>query len=659
MSFAQCIDFNEQTIETCAGVPVTFDGSASSLLVTTQEFVDFNSATLPTGWSTSGGATFTQPCGSGIDNTPYYWASTSGGGAPYINSNVYDFSNGGSVVFDMVYAIQGGGAPCEGPDLADEGVSLMYSNDNGNTWVEFLYYSPGGYELPQNPQTTGSVATGATPYTVWNSYTVQIPQAAQTPSTMLRWEQLNSSGTCCDNWGVDNINVQATVSGINYLWDTGATTIPLTVSSAVDTSYTIEVFDGSMNLICSETVFLDIDNSGFDNGVQIITGNFEAGQSTNLVVDGYNDGCPAQSGEMVVKLGTNVTFNSSSPAPDVITPDSLIYNFTNLYKDGPHYTIDMNVTTDAGASNGDTVLIDAFIYPVSGDINPWNNEKNYVFTVSSNQSAFIKRVYPRGDCNAGYVPNDQKLTYTVRFQNNTSGVVNDAEVLDALHMNLDPSTMRVVAASHPMTQSWLNASTPEFTFEDIQLPTQAQNEVESIGYVVFEIDQVQGLTHGAAFSNDAEVRYDGSSPFYTNQVDNTVTDGSHSPVGDTLEINATSGYNWNGQMLTSSGVYTQTFPLPDGCDSTAILLLILESDASINEFDNSISIFPNPAKNQIHVQGSPDGLLRLISTSGQVVLEQNVSGDAVITWNSLATGLYVVEIESMNKVFREKLYIRD
>ena len=41
-----------------------------------------------------------------------------------------------------------------------------------------------------------------------------------------------------------------------------------------------------------------------------------------------------------------------------------------------------------------------------------------------------------------------------------------------------------------------NILTVDFYFDSILLPTQSQNAVESTGYVVFEIEQVQGLNHG-------------------------------------------------------------------------------------------------------------------------------------------------------------------
>ena len=44
-------------------------------------------------------------------------------------------------VFEMRYAIQGHSAPCEGPDLTNEGFILQYSLNN-STWVNIDYWPP-------------------------------------------------------------------------------------------------------------------------------------------------------------------------------------------------------------------------------------------------------------------------------------------------------------------------------------------------------------------------------------------------------------------------------------------------------------------------------------------------------------------------------------
>lgn len=212
----------------CPGAPVEITAIAN--LIPSGQSFNFNSGALPSGWSAVGGNTFSTPCAPSLTGDPYYWASTASAGTyPGITTAAFDVSCGGAIIFDMLYAIQSSNAPCEGPDLANEGVELQYTTTGGAPWIPIIYYSPGGYELPSNPNTSATVATTAgTPYTTWNTFTVPIPAAAMTTSTMFRWTQSENSGTCCDNWGLENVIINssgtpcgsATVNWSNGLTDT-------------------------------------------------------------------------------------------------------------------------------------------------------------------------------------------------------------------------------------------------------------------------------------------------------------------------------------------------------------------------------------------------------------------------------------------------------
>lgn len=240
--------------QVCPGTVVNATGVAT-VYGANQSF-NFNVGSIPSGWSVAGGASFSAPCGAGPGGN-YFWASTAGSGVPFIQTVGFDVCSGGSILFDMRYAVQGGASPCEGPDLANEGVTLQYSLNNGATWIDIVYYSPGGYTLPSNPGTTGSVATGATPYTTWNTFGVAIPPGAISTNTMFRWVQDNSSGTCCDNWGLDNIFINAgPCLNANIVWGNGDTGANAT--GVINSNYCLDadVYDDFGNFLCTSTTQL-------------------------------------------------------------------------------------------------------------------------------------------------------------------------------------------------------------------------------------------------------------------------------------------------------------------------------------------------------------------------------------------------------------------
>lgn len=260
----------------CPGEPVTFQAFAN--LLNAGQVFDFNSG-LPAGWTVAGGSAFGSPCEPSLDGTPHYWASTAGS-TPAITTPGFDVTCGGVIFFEMDYAIQSGPQPCEGMEVWDEGVELQYSTDNGATWIPIIYYAPDGNSWPSKAdmvatgtwlgvpapwsQTTYVPAGTTNAFTSWAQYQVPIPPGALTTNTQFRWIQEASSSAVNDNWGLDNIVINATgapcgneaiVNWSNGLMDTTS----FTVNPTVDTNFVAFVFDTAGNFQCqSDTVFVTV-----------------------------------------------------------------------------------------------------------------------------------------------------------------------------------------------------------------------------------------------------------------------------------------------------------------------------------------------------------------------------------------------------------------
>ncbi len=241
--FGQCSVSILSTIQPggdCNGVTATFTADAAAILPVLSN--DFNLGVAGPGWASTGGAVFSQPCGPGIDGTPYYWASTSAG-TPQLTTVGFDVACGGTITFDMVYSVQGGASPCEGPDLPNEGVTLQYSTNGGATWTVIQYWPPNGGNDPA--------------LTNWSTYTIPIPPGAMTANTSFQWIQTNSSGTCCDNWGIDNVVIGAAVGcgAFWYDWDNLPPAVDpatQTVTATSTTTYTITYTDGVVS--CTDMI---------------------------------------------------------------------------------------------------------------------------------------------------------------------------------------------------------------------------------------------------------------------------------------------------------------------------------------------------------------------------------------------------------------------
>lgn len=179
---------------------------------------DFNSG-QPVGWIFTQAVTIANnTCNvPSLDGTDFMWMGNSATQPRIMETVDLDVSNGGDVGFEMRYAIQSGGAPCEGPDLINEGVYLQYSTNAGATWQDLL---PGNYPAGTYwPPTNGGYA-GATPLdmTVWNAFSIPIPPGAQTTATRFRWNQVSGSNAGFDHWGLDNIQITQSAPSFTITW---------------------------------------------------------------------------------------------------------------------------------------------------------------------------------------------------------------------------------------------------------------------------------------------------------------------------------------------------------------------------------------------------------------------------------------------------------
>ncbi len=205
---------------------------------------DFTGSTLSGLWqSVSAGWVIGGPCGSNPNGGQHLWFAQ-GSTVPRTATTVpVDASCGGNICFDFRQETQSP-QPCDGPDLAPEGVYLQYKTAGG-AWTTIHYFSPVGF-----------------PYVGWQNHCFPIPAAAQTPTTQFRWQQTTASGSSWDLWGIDNVNI-ATCSGFSSLWDggslTGYTLDTATVSPTITTTYSVLYSDSLGTSSCSDTITIYVE----------------------------------------------------------------------------------------------------------------------------------------------------------------------------------------------------------------------------------------------------------------------------------------------------------------------------------------------------------------------------------------------------------------
>ena len=253
-SFSQCTVQGTATLNTvpCNECVIL---SANGFGENVAAFVENFNSGQPVGWQFTQTVTISATtCGiPALDGSPFMWMGSSSPAPRTMETLGLDVSAGGTVCFEMRYAIQQQNSPCEGPDLGDEGVTLQYSIDNGATWVTMNYWPPlnGGY---------------ASSMTVWNQYCEDIPIDAQTTNTMFRWTQLEATSSSYDHWGLDNVEITLASPDYNITWlhdnysygqGNYSGDNPTQVCPEGDTIFVVEMTDGINT--CYDTVEIAVD----------------------------------------------------------------------------------------------------------------------------------------------------------------------------------------------------------------------------------------------------------------------------------------------------------------------------------------------------------------------------------------------------------------
>ena len=102
-------------------------------------------------------------------------------------------------------------------------------------------------------------------------------------------------------------------------------------------------------------------------------------------------------------------------------------------------------------------------------------------------------------------------------------------------------------------------------------------------------------------------------------------------------------------------------PLPVQNDSNTRYTLFVYGTVGVveNTFENSISVYPNPAKDLLHIGSSLNQNLRaqLFDVSGKMQLEQSIASSATIDLNSLSKGIYILKLSNESQHITRKVVV--
>ncbi|MFD2890529.1 T9SS type A sorting domain-containing protein [Flavobacterium chuncheonense] len=317
-----------------------------------------------------------------------------------------------------------------------------------------------------------------------------------------------------------------------------------------------------------------------------------------------NLGTEVESGSVTLTYDDSVLdYVQSNPVYSSTATNSFTWNYTNLQPfESRAITIEFNVNSPMetpAVNNGDILVYNAIITTQNTDETPADN------TITLNQT--VVGSYDPNDktCLEGETINPlmigEYVHYVIRFENTGTYPAENIVVRDDIDTTkFDIATLVPLSASHEF-YTRINGNKVEFIFENINLDF---DDATNDGYVAFKIKTLSTLTVNSTISNTAKIYFDYNYPIVTNT--------------------ATSTY----QVLNA-----QSF-----------------------EFDSVFTLYPNPAKEVLHLQVKNSTAIQSIeiyNIVGQLVLGLP-NASTSIDVSSLESGTYFMKINTDNGITATK-----
>lgn len=294
-----------------------------------------------------------------------------------------------------------------------------------------------------------------------------------------------------------------------------------------------------------------------------------------------------------------MTLLSSTPTAAMPATNQLSWSFSNLQPfQMEEYEFTMTLNTPTQATNplnsNDILTFTGTVTGTGTDAMPADNTMIFDQTVVNSYDPNDKTCLEGETIEPTVV--GEYVHYMIRFENTGTASAVNIVVKDEIDLSqFDITTLIPLGGSHDYYTRVRDGNVVEFIHENINLDF---NDATNDGHVLFKIKTLNTLTEGDSFDNTAEIYFDFNFPIITNT--ETVTVMTTASIGETT--------------------------------------------------DDSISVYPNPAKDFITVS-SVNNLksATLIDVNGRILSQTNFTGNTMeqrISLENLTSGVYFVTIQS-------------
>ncbi len=391
-----------------------------------------------------------------------------------------------------------------------------------------------------------------------------------------------------------------------------------------------------------------------------------------------NNGCNPANGRAALVQHPLANFLSADLAPNSTSGDTLFWDFDGLLP-GENRQVKMEFTIAGVQFLGETIEMQLLVQGGNGQ-GDWQTITSYQYqsVINCAYDPNDKQVYPRRSeqppFDANFTLLDERLEYTIRFQNTGTDTAFNIVIRDTLSADLDWASFLPGSASHPFEATLHDDGLLEFHFRDILLPDSIVNEPGSHGYVNFTIMAKAGLAEGTNIENLAGIYFDFNPPIVTNTVSSKMVEmlpnftpaaafdfglnGLSAQFND-LSTNTPTSWLWDfGDGSTNTEQHpAHTFATPGdytvcltaandwGSNQTCQPMMILTSAKERTGDLAVIVVYPNPAKGKIWIENRSGQRLEgsLASAVGQTVATFTLAENTTeLDLSGLPSGLWLL-----------------
>ncbi len=388
-------------------------------------------------------------------------------------------------------------------------------------------------------------------------------------------------------------------------------------------------------------------------------------------------------GNVVVKMvkSDKVVYNSATVSPASVVADTIVWNIAGLQSQQDAFII-VHGTVKAPPLVNINDLVKA-VASITSDKTD---------TLTTNDTSFLwqyatgaydpndKTENHGGKITHAKAVNGEYLTYTIRFQNKGNDTAFNVYIRDTMDSKLDWNSLQIVASSHNYKMT-MNDGRCLFTFPFIMLVDSIKNEPKSHGYIVYKIKAKQNVQIGDVIKNTAAIYFDYNLPIFTN-TEMTTVEAEVLPLKvlnfTVRKQDKTNLLNWttaqeinvdrfeierssNGREFSKIGIvrselavgsvhnysYTDNNPFASPLSNSVgegpgvwyYRLKMVDKDGKFqyspvrqittNNSPLTISIYPNPAKDNLQVQIDSDKKTALqlivLSGDGKTLLSKSIT----------------------------------